>query len=299
MKAGFWWNWWVQFAVALGTFAAAIAAVFGSWIQSRCFKPKLQVDLLSERGEQTHELSTTGHSSSARYYHARVSNGRWPAATQVQVFLVRVEEPGPDQQLQIRWASEVPLRWRFQEVNPLTRTIGATADADLCRVVEGAGFSLLPIIVPNNLRSYVGRSGSFDLVLSVEVRSAKLHHHRLVFECLGTASGTMARRKCNSTLESGNCKGRVSRRRRRLFPTSTTLSGGTSYFLGGGGGGGGAGGGGGKGLFNGGQPSPLRNGLMLQSRSRDASRQGPATYSCASGCSERSCWSWRLQLPSH
>jgi hypothetical protein len=106
----------------------------------------------------------------ARYYHLRVSNARrWSPANDVQVFLVRMEEPGPDGALQVTWVGDVPMRWRNQEVSPLTRTIGHDADCDLCCVGKGKWLSLLPLIVPLSLNAR--RQERCRIVASLEARS--------------------------------------------------------------------------------------------------------------------------------
>ena len=174
--AQFWLNWWVNLGMALATLAAVIVALFGSRIQAWLFKPGLALSVPDPRGEsiQARITSPSGAVSvvDARYYHLRVTNrARWPAATGVQVFLIRLEEPGPDGQLQIKWASEVPLRWMHQEVYPVTRTVGPNADADLCSVLKQNGAQLHPLIMPNNLATYAQRQAAFDMVLSFQARS--------------------------------------------------------------------------------------------------------------------------------
>lgn len=107
----------------------------------------------------------------ARYYHIRVSNGRrqLSPANGVQVFLIRMEEPGPDGELQTKWIGDIPMRWRNQEFFPPTRTFGPPYDSDLCYVVKGKWLELLPLITPYNLD--VKRKEKSLFVLSLQARA--------------------------------------------------------------------------------------------------------------------------------
>jgi len=162
----FWWNWWVSLGVAGGTLLTVAVALFGDLIRRRFFPPILRMQLLRKAGELT--KFTSGEP--VRYYHLRVVNERrWSPASDVQVFLTRVEEPGPNGELQVTWLGEVPLRWRHQEVVPLTRSIGPSADTDLCSVAPNDGLRLMPLIVPNSLEAR--RQRTCKLVTSLQARS--------------------------------------------------------------------------------------------------------------------------------
>jgi hypothetical protein len=173
----FWWNWWVSAAVAFGTVAAALVALFGQAFRSKFFPPRLSLSLVKPEGERTPvKLSwlENGEARSrleeARYYHLRVSNDRrWSPANQVQVFLLRTEELGPDGELRTTWVGDVPMRWRSQETFPIARTIGPSADADLCCVVKGKWLELLPLVTPYSLAAK--RNEATSIVLSLQVRA--------------------------------------------------------------------------------------------------------------------------------
>lgn len=173
----FWWNWWVSAAVAIGTITAALVALFGQAFRSKFFPPRLALKLSVPEGEKARVCLTwfeQGESKErwedARYYHLRVSNKRrWSPANKVQVFLIRMEEPGPDGEPQIAWTGDVPMRWRHQEVFPPARTIGPSADCDLCSVVKGKWLELLPLIAPYNLE--VKRRQKSLVVLSLQARA--------------------------------------------------------------------------------------------------------------------------------
>lgn len=156
----FWWTWWLNFALVVAALATIIVALFGEWIRAKLFRPQLELHLRHEHGEkqnaalQWQEADGTIHHRSelARYYHVKVSNGtRWRPATNVQVFLTRVEEPGPDGDFKISWVGEIPLQWRNQQAYPTARTIGSATDCDLCNVVKDKWIELSPLIIPNNL----------------------------------------------------------------------------------------------------------------------------------------------------
>lgn len=174
----FWWNWWVNFGMAVATFGAVFVALFGGWIRAHLFSPKLELQLRSSVGEKTqvtlHWQDEKGaaheRSEDARYYHVNVFNkARWPRATQVQVYLLHLEELGPDGELRITWSGDIPLQWRHQEIHPLARTIGPAADCDLCSTVKGKWVELNPLIVPNNLTAR--RREATTMVVSLQARA--------------------------------------------------------------------------------------------------------------------------------
>jgi hypothetical protein len=188
MDHNFWWTWWVQVAAAVATFAAVFVALFGDWVRARLFQPELELELVDPKGEfnevtikPPHEV---GRKAKARYYHVLVRNKwRWPAATGVQLFLIRVEEPGPDGALQIRWTGDVPMRWRHQEVHPLTRTVGASKDCDLFNVVEDMWFDVPTILYPNNLVALTfNRPGPVKMVVSVQAKAVEVESKVVRFE---------------------------------------------------------------------------------------------------------------------
>ncbi len=175
-EAQFWWNWWISVAAAFGTVAAVIVALFGQAFRTKFFPPKLALTLVAPEGEKARvrlvwleQGVSKERWEDARYYHLKVSNQRrWSPANNVQVFLMRLEEPGPDGDLQIKWTGDVPMRWRHQEVFPPARPIGPAADCDLCSVVKGKWLELLPLITPFNLD--VKRGDKCLVVLSLQAR---------------------------------------------------------------------------------------------------------------------------------
>lgn len=170
----FWWNWWVNLGVAIGTLLAVLVALFGDRFRANFFPPRLKIKLLETGGEKTilthSNAGVMEHVDDVRYFHLQVWNERrWSAANGVQVFLTRLDEPGPNNQLQVAWVGNVPLRWRDQEVVPLTQTIGAAKDCDFCMVGRKDGLSLMPLILPNNLSAH--RQGKCRFVARLQARS--------------------------------------------------------------------------------------------------------------------------------
>jgi hypothetical protein len=174
----FWWNWCVNVGVAAATFLVVFIVLFGDWIRARLFSPKLRIEFPNAEGVRTpvllqwqSEQGLQQRTEDGRYYRARVKNlVRWPNATQVQLYLLRIEEPGPDGTLQLTWFGEVPLQWTHQEIYPLDRTIGPPADFDLCSVVKGKWIQLHPIIFPENLPHQCQWRNPTTLVVTVQAR---------------------------------------------------------------------------------------------------------------------------------
>jgi len=177
----FWWNWWVQFAVATGTLGAVLAALFGDWVKHRLFRPDLRLGLLNERGTHTRMQITApqgegggSRTTDSRYYHFLVRNTRrWPVATNVRVFLLQIEEPGPAGALQVMWTGNVPFVWRHQQIFPMERTVGADADCDFFCVIKDKWLSVLLAIAPVDFPFNQRREAFTGVVFTVQARSAE------------------------------------------------------------------------------------------------------------------------------
>jgi hypothetical protein len=168
-----------QPVVAIGTLGAVIVALFGSGIQVRLFPPKLVLTIDNLRGDATPVTVTApngeSRSAQARYYRLRVSNAkRWTKATQVRVQLLRLEERGPDDRWQLKWAGQVPLRWTHQEIIPLEQTIGPSVTCDLCSVMKDKWLELHPLILPANLADLARRRQPAYMRISVQVTSSEV-----------------------------------------------------------------------------------------------------------------------------
>ena len=146
----FWWNWWVQVAVAVGTIGAVFVALCGKAIRSKSLLPQLKLTVRSKTGEKTpriieHLPNGTVRYEESRYYHLTISNSRadWAPAEDVAAILVGIETKDSAGEYRLAWEGEVPMRWRNQEFVPPTRRIGPKGDCDLCCIGKESGFSLL------------------------------------------------------------------------------------------------------------------------------------------------------------
>jgi hypothetical protein len=154
----FWWNWSVQLAIAIGTIGAAVVALFGGWLRGRLFPPKLVLSLENDKGVKTPAVLAAPDGSArttvGRWYRLQVRNKRrWSIARQVQVYILRFEEPDPTGEPKITWLGAVAIRWMFQESNPLARDFGYPFNCDLCSVVKDKWVQIHPLIKPHNLET--------------------------------------------------------------------------------------------------------------------------------------------------
>lgn len=90
----FWWNWWIQAAVAAGTVLAVVVALFGPWLRYVLQPPKLKIALKNSAGERAaigiRAPDGAIRPAFARYYHIRVWNERrFSQATDVALWHYR------------------------------------------------------------------------------------------------------------------------------------------------------------------------------------------------------------------
>jgi hypothetical protein len=132
-RSGFWWNWWVQAAVAIGTLALAFAAVFGDWIKSRLVKLTIKIENSGGVLTRTlHPLPQMVFEGEARYYQVRVANSRFGKVHQVYLWLLFVAEMQADE-FKLIWTGEVPFTWQHKDYLPGPRTLGG-ANADVVAI---------------------------------------------------------------------------------------------------------------------------------------------------------------------
>ena len=172
-EASPWWDW--QAAAAIATFLAVLAALFGEWIRARLFKPELRLTLEIPRGvvadvgiksRDPEEGDVKIRKEAARFYHLRVSNvPRWPPATQVAVYLLRIDQLGPDGEFRPTWNGELPLLWQYSEVMPAFRTIGPAVNCALCSVVKGKWVGLHPQVMPQPFQDQYRAPANVRLLL--------------------------------------------------------------------------------------------------------------------------------------
>ncbi len=174
----FWWEWGVNFFVAIATFGAALVALFGQAFRAKFFPPKLRIELGDANGDRMPILlqwydehgERQERKEDGRFYMLRVWNDRrWSPATQVHVSLLSIDALDASGRFTPVWAGDIPLRWKHHDFFPAQRTIGAPIEAELCNVIKGKGLALNPMINPTNLQPiYKGRT---DLILTVRAHS--------------------------------------------------------------------------------------------------------------------------------
>lgn len=178
-ETSFWWNWWVSAAAAGATFLAVLVALFGQAFRGKFFPPKLGLRLLDPKGEKAvarlawvENGEVKERMEDCRYYHLQVSNSRrWSPAHEVQVVLLRLEEPAPQGGWKVEWTGAIPLGWRHQQLYSTSRTVGALADVDLCSVIKNKWLALHPLITPFNLK--VQRREPCVLCLTIQAQSSE------------------------------------------------------------------------------------------------------------------------------
>lgn len=181
----FWLNLAAQVGIAAGTISAVVVALFGGWFRARLAPPKLALQLENPRGVRTPIIlaapDMAPRESVSRWYHVRVSNARrWSPASQVQVFLLRLEERDASGAYSTKWAGEIPIKWRNAEISPVVRTIGYAAECDLCNVVKDKWMELQPLIAPLSLSAR--RREPCQLRVMLQARSLETDSDPLAIE---------------------------------------------------------------------------------------------------------------------
>jgi len=183
---------WIDAAEALGTWAVAIAAIWGGRIQSLLYPPGLKIALENNTGDLTTETlftrgedgQITSRQRQGRYFRIVVSNtrkGRWPTAHNAQVLLTTIEAPGPSGQPQVTWRGELPLGWMHGEAFPPVRDIGPPATADFIVVTSENTMHIQTVIEPASTfqRNYAGPT---RLWLTVLARTQEVDSNQLRVE---------------------------------------------------------------------------------------------------------------------
>ena len=141
----------IPVAGVIATFAAVVVALFGDWLRGRLFRPKLVLSLKDISGTYTPIEATKPGGETlkrmSRWYHVVVSNQRrLSPATDVQVLLLRVEEPDGLNQFAVKWNGELPLPWRQGSLYPMLRSVTYPIEADLFYVLENEYMELCTVI---------------------------------------------------------------------------------------------------------------------------------------------------------
>ncbi len=145
------WSIVVQSFVAVGTLLLAVIAIWGDWIRHRFFGPKLEINLLDNKGTLTYITDGTP----GRFYKVNVSNSRkWSPAKNVRVILKNILKPAADGTLAPQVLSG-PLQLHWMHLLPQYRTIGPDEICTYANLVKGKNFLLSPYIVPNNFVGFI------------------------------------------------------------------------------------------------------------------------------------------------
>lgn len=134
----FWLNWLVQAAAAIATVAAVIVALFGNYLHSRFWPPRIKLtptglgDKPVRTFLRTHDGSQTGETLSW-WCHLLVENERsWSPARELRVQLMSLATPDSRGDFQRDWFGEgIQLCWSHQQFKPATLTIPPTNVVDL------------------------------------------------------------------------------------------------------------------------------------------------------------------------
>lgn len=175
--ARFWWDWWVQLFVAVGTCGAVIVAVLGDWIKARI--AGLSISMENRFGVYTptqiaiNGQPVAGGRREGRYYQLRVRN-RWPPflAEDVHVFLLRVDELTEDGNIISTWQGEIPLNWQHKDFWPGGRTIGNPPNADLFATSSDGALTLQLAFVALNITPAWKKAVNLRLVLEARGRAS-------------------------------------------------------------------------------------------------------------------------------
>ena len=163
-------NWPAVSAIATSiaafmTLLAALVALFGERIRAHFFRPSLRLEFPDAKGSATPVIlpqqdglgTQTKQTKNARYYRLSVKNksrSRWPAAKEVRVLLLKVEEPRADESFFPIWSVPLQMEWTQQTIDyQSTHTIGPDATCDLCSIVKDGSLQLRLLITPLALKA--------------------------------------------------------------------------------------------------------------------------------------------------
>jgi hypothetical protein len=166
----------IQIAVAVGTVAVAILAIWGDQVRHLFgLGPSLHVLLDDPEGESIAIAEGGGRSTPARYYHVRVKNThRWSQADNVRVVIVALSRPAADGTLAPEPLSgPLQLMWRFSAFHPNYSTVGPDDIADLGFMKKGKAFILTPFVTPANFRGSLAGSERLQVVVQAIADNAE------------------------------------------------------------------------------------------------------------------------------
>jgi hypothetical protein len=196
-NAQFWLDLAVKAVAAVGTVSAVMVALFKDWFRYRLLPPRLHISLSRT---ESNEIPNTGlvnpndpsgspFVTVSRWYHVGVTNARrWVEATDVQVFLLRVEEPDEAGQFTTIWDDPIPLKWHhMQTLNlPAGMVVGRPAKAALVAFFKDAATSKEPFLqiqtmhFPNRFNPH--RVGRCKLHLVLIAREKQVDSNQVTVE---------------------------------------------------------------------------------------------------------------------
>jgi hypothetical protein len=183
----FWLDWWIKLASALFTFAAVVVALFGPWLRHKLTPSRLRIKLASPDGHFSPAHIQVGGKTeitNSRWYHIRVENerSRWSPVTQVQVFLMRVEERNAGEDYNEVWSGEIALKWRHMPPEVGGRTVGHSIESDLISVFQIGTLMGHPVLMPHPLAKYLHRDGKCRMKLILQARGLEADSNVLAVE---------------------------------------------------------------------------------------------------------------------
>ena len=185
----FWLSWLTQLFIGLSTFSAVLVALFGERLRHAFWPPKLKISLLNNKGEETY-VNIGQETTKARWYHIKVENDRrWSAATEVQVYLISIEDINAKDQYIPVWDGGIPLKWRHGKgLSPvLARKIGPSHDADFLSIIKKprdgtAQVKIETVLVPNNIANYVLIDKKCKLRFHMQARGVEVDSSTITIE---------------------------------------------------------------------------------------------------------------------
>jgi len=148
---------WIQLAVAVGTLAVAVLAIWGDQVRHLLdLGPHLNLSLHEPSGELVDIPEADGTTTQARYYHLRVNNShRWTLATNVRLVIIGLARPAADGALILQpLIGPQQLMWRQASHHTTFSVVGPDDFCDLGYLKRGEHFRLTPFVPLN------GSSGS-------------------------------------------------------------------------------------------------------------------------------------------
>jgi hypothetical protein len=185
---------WIDVLTAFSTLAAVLVALlialYGSWLSSIVpgMRPRLNIELVSPKEPIPIKVKLDPKDGNpprfekSWWYYARVSNPRrrWTKATQVQVFLIKVEEEQAKGETDITWSQEIPVQWHLQEVKPLQATVGPSDTFPVCSLVKDKWVELYPLAHLFSLEHK--KRKPFKLIITFQARSVEIDSRDLRVE---------------------------------------------------------------------------------------------------------------------